>query len=109
MIQVSGWAQILRTVGAGDKNEDLGNALGKSFSNLSLDAVVDLYQEVEKIAELRGDASHHSRDSEQDKAKKAEEIWSTVVGGVGYAGFLTRFCLAFGLTVPRDNQRGQRS
>ena len=57
----------------------------------------------------RGDAPHHSRDSEQDKAKKAEELWSTVVGGVGYAGFLTRFCLAFGLIMPRDALRGQSS
>ena len=109
MIQVSSWAQILRTTGAGGRNEDLGKALGKSFSNLSLDAVVALYQELEKIAELRGDASHHSQDSEQDKAKKAEALWSLVVGGVGYAGFLTRFSLAFGLIMARDDLRGQRS
>ena len=108
-IQVSAWAQIFRTVAASGMNEDLGQALGKSFPNLSLDAVVDLYQELEKIAELRGDAPHHSRDSNQDKAKKAEELWTMVVGGVGYAGFLTRFCLAFGLADARDDQRGQRS
>ena len=107
MIQVSAWAQIFRTVAASGINEDLGQALGKSFPNLSLDAVVDLYQELEKIAELRGDAPHHSRDSNQDKAKKAEELWRAVVGGVGHAGFLTRFCLAFGLIMVRDDLRGQ--
>ena len=109
MIQVFGWAQILSTVGAGDKNEDFGAALIKAFPNLDLGAVADINQDLRAIAELRGDAPHHSRDSEQDKAKKAEELWSTVVGGVGYSGFLTRFCLAFGLIMPRHDLRGQSS
>ncbi len=84
-------------------------ALKRSLGDARPGAIADLNQDLIPIAELRGDAPHHSRDSEQDKCNKALELWMAVAGGVGNAGFLTRFCLAFGLIMARDDLRGQSS
>ena len=96
-IQISGWAQILRTAMEGGTNAPLWLVLPIAFPNVDMEAVVSLHVELEKIAQLRGSASHDSATAEEEKAKNAQELWDLVVGS-NDRGFLAKFYSAFGLT-----------
>ncbi|MYC37115.1 MAG: hypothetical protein F4X66_09440 [Chloroflexi bacterium] len=98
-IQLSSWAGILRTATKQGMNSGLWSVLPLAFPNADLDAVVKLNAKLARIAKLRGGSAHDSPDSDQQRAKNADELWNLVVSSEGN-GFLADFCSALGLTEP---------
>lgn len=96
-IQLSVWARIFETANDGGKNAGLRSALPSAFPGVNLEAVVSLNVELARIARLRGSSAHDSPDSSEQRARKADELWSLVVAGEG-GGFLANFLSALGLT-----------
>ena len=96
LVQLSGWARILATAGADRLNASFGSLLRSVFPGIE-GSLWDHSKDLQRISELRGDASHHSSRSIDDHARDAEDLWNLVVDGIGRAGFITRFCKALGL------------
>ena len=101
------WAELMNTVSPQQLNESIGTTLKTSWPNLDMQTVSDLAGPLHNIGRLRGTAAHHSSESEDEKTKKSEELWSLVVDGVGREGFLVRFCYAFGLAEPGPSRKGR--
>ena len=95
-VQLSAWAQILETARVDRLNASFGSLLTSAFPGIE-GSLWGHSQELRRISELRGDASHHSSRSIDDRARDAEDLWNLVVDGIGRAGFITRFCEPLGL------------
>ena len=78
-IQLSGWAGILRTTTEQGRNASLRSALPHAFPNVDLDAVVELNVQLARIAKQRGGSAHDSPNSDEQRAKNADELWDLVV------------------------------
>ena len=96
-IPLWGWARILETLRPGGDNEAMGDALAVGFPRYNPDALAGLCDELRLIGDLRGDASHHSNRSVDDRDRDADDLWSLVVGASGAPGFIARFCDGLGL------------
>ena len=95
-IPISAWAGILRTTTSPGRNASLRTAISRAFPDAGLDAVVNLNEELARIARLRGSSAHDSPASAEERSKNAEELWDLVVASDGN-GFLANFCSALGL------------
>ena len=95
-VQLSGWAQILETARADGANASFDSLLTSAFPG-NKGSLWGHSEELQRISKLRGDASHHSSRSIDDRARDAEDLWNLVVDGIGRGGFITRFCEALGL------------
>ena len=99
-IQLWGWGRVLETLTLGGDNEALGKAIAVAFPLCQFEAVRSLGSRLSVIGDLRGDASHHSNRSVDDRNRDADNLWSLVVGAPGAPGFIVRFCDGLGLLVP---------
>ena len=92
-----GWGLILKSIGPGELNADLGEELVLAFPNCDLESVSRLHTGLSRIAELRGDAAHHPSRSTGELTDAAHELWKIMLGSHDRDGFLTRFFIAFGV------------
>ena len=105
--QMSEWAQMLGTLKSSKEDSPLGLALNKAFPKVDVQALIRLSAELRRMSNLRGRASHHSRDYWEWKAERASEFWDIVVGGVESTGFLEKLCTALGLVEREPGQSGK--
>ena len=105
--QMSELAQILGAMRHSKDNTPFELALNKAFPEIDVQALSRLSEDLREMSNLRGRASHYSRDYPEWKVEMARKFWNIVVGGEESTGFIEKLCTALGLVEREPGQSGK--